>query len=292
MKLYKDLSFEIQLDIFGYEEMENRDSLTNNYSFLIDRIKECNLEQFIIEPNLRFYNFLKLKRKTLNNSKFLLQSMDLNIPYISRKDFEILIWHSNSTEDIKKHLKQQNIFKIPIQRAEFPEVHYLYSIFVNHISLPPLVDYISLSKIFSDIYYFHEIGHMLVGKKGYIKNYLHTEVIPILFELIYTYENYSKEKLCQIIVERLNNLQKSFMTLQWETYERDVYFVSTLKAFYIFSFYEKNATFIIDSISKIVNGIITVEEFLNYFDCSFANDELLKKNMELLESVSLTKKRK
>lgn len=260
-----------------YDEYEEAVQVPD-YDIMIENIKNLTIPRGINE--ISKMSIRKVKKTVILNSKLIFNNVNLEIPYLSEKDFLIYMWHGASR--VKSAIREKNVFKIPLYYEEFATCHRLGTRLFNDSILPVLVDKLNITKIYPESTYVHELTHALVLRnKSSIENYLHDEVPAILLELIYTYINYGEEGLKKIQLYRLQNLNTAFkcsLPLNYSdvSIERLKYFHSSVLAFALFekicftNF--KNGTEIYNTFIQFLNGKVLLEDLLEKYEISMEND--------------------
>ena len=156
---------------------------------------------------------------------------------------------------------------VVIQGFDFPkeELGILNPVVVNQINLTKPFS------IFSYISYAHEIMHTQIDTLyGAVKDFHDVEILPIFIEKLMAYEfgfeifhEIEKERLYFLYVSIINMLQDTNDNISFK------YYYSTLKAEALFDMYlnssESDKKVIMDYIQLVINGEITLEEFLEGF---------------------------
>lgn len=281
MFLSKIDPLEYESRLFGYKTDEKYyldfDSFNNCIHLLL------NNEIIEYHPEFLKMRLRKLKKEVIENSKFILDGVDLNVYYMSEKDFGIYTWNVQDYEkNMIKHAKIKNVFKLPVcyGNQDCLEFH----LTIPYYDIPTLFKGISLTTYSSDASYIHEIGHALMQrKKKNIENYYHGEFIPTLLEQLYMYHNYGLAGVDQVTLLALTDSKMGLKSLCFDNYKTEVrksHLVSRLLAilatdrYIALSATEKQE--MLNQLKSVLNCDLVLERFLENYQINFESDDIVK----------------
>ncbi len=205
---------------------------------------------------------------------------------------------NSSFEGMNLLVKEYSPFQIPIilRKSNNPFLGSLRRIGIANQDFKPftpfIITHINISKPFttySPICYAHEIMHSQVDSQyGAITNYHNREVLPIFIEKLMAYHT-NIETFREIEKARLTCLRNGMCKSKEDFNNEDyIYFNSTLIAEALFDAYinssDADRKVIIEYIQLIIDGEITLEEFLEGFNITYEsslNTSAMKRNLHL-----------
>lgn len=278
------------MDYHGFQECDNYLENNATYNSCLEMIKNMKT---ITLPYSKKIKIKEIIKETKNNSEFILDDVDQNIIYMNNKKYSKHFSIYNNDQIIKKYSKIKNIFDVSVKHGEKSSVIYNDCIEEDPF-IPVTVNNIFLSRWSSDVDYFHELGHLLIGRnRGIVENYLHNEFVPIFMELLYSCNKDQNLLLEKTIATRIDNMKYSLdcnisRNDSLTEINRDKYLISGLFAFYAFNQYQnfnlKQKHNMLDSLKEVLNGESTVESFLTIyeidFQTQFSNTDFLDETIE------------
>lgn len=284
--------------LYGYKEGYTPIKLDNKLCD-IGHFLEDNLEEINKEENIYSLKEMKSKAREFYESKLNLR----NVYYCNEKIYYLFInsflcSSIDKTIDIQKKItKNISPFNIPIKLFDkSEETAYLCQMVTvinneDYLSKAnPIISNIFLSKRITPITisaYIHEIMHTQHTKNN-INNYHNCEILSLLLEDIYLYENKDNRLFHKQQIIKYNTLLNSLYTIyNDEDYEKKQVASSYLQSILLEqNLFEKyisssiNMNTIMACIQLIINDKINVENMLNYFDINLDNSKeisLIKK---------------
>lgn len=231
------------------------------------------------------------------------------IPYKNLLNGLDWIWlmHGHDMKKIAKLCNATNVkinpFSLPVEFSGNDETEVSIVTNSSYINNTEFLKYIDVSyrKIILDrritelteSSYIHEVTHTQISRRGIIKNYLNSEVVPIFIELLNMYEAGSEIQRVGDF-KRVLELMDHFSVLYTATLDdvnvegdlinSSVYAVSILKAYELFIEYVCGTNslkkYILNSIQNLFNGDLQLEEILDEFEITetscLENRKLLK----------------
>ncbi len=267
--------------------------------------RASNIFTFLCENNLAnnpHYVRTNLKNVINSTAAFYSEAFESlhSVLTISKSTPEIYsIINNNVSELLQKPFvfKEYSPFEIPIiLKSGNPFYGSIIRTGIQGLDINPyspfIITHINLSKPFSTYTipcYTHEIMHSQVDTiQGAVTDYHNLEVLPIFMEKLNAYFAGSKV-FHEIEKARLYCLLNSMSKLIEEDNNRDyIYYSSTLKAEKLFDMYvnssDSDKKVIMDYIQMIINGEISLEEFLEGFGITLESSldtQAMKRNLHL-----------
>lgn len=252
-----------------------------------------------------------IKKSVMDNTKDFLRDVNLNIKWLDEYRIEQLEhkYPFYSHEVIMEEAKDGSIFDIPLVCS--PSFSSFIGIYegkdenfrdVVFKKVAILMDK-GMDDEILEATYFHELSHALITRNWYMMtNPLFDEFVPHVMEMIYNYYILgNEERYVRKLLQRMEARTRSHLFIDKnKSYigmlERlDLVYGMTLVlsciAFEKFiEFNDNDKQEMIDDIKKMLNGIITVEEFMKKYDVNMDNDEatkLYERTVERVKSYNL-----
>lgn len=252
-----------------------------------------------------------IKSSVMNNTKEFLKDVNLDIKWLDEYRIEEIEhkYPFYSHEVIMEEAKDVSIFDIPlICSTGFSSFLNVYEgkdedfkdVVFKRIAL------LMGKEIDDDILeatYFHELSHALITRNWYMMtNPLFDEFVPHVMEMIYNYYILgNEERYVRKLLQRMESRTSSHLFIDKnKSYigmleKLDLVYGMTLvlsciafEKFIEFNGDDKQE--MIDDIKKMLNGNITVEDFMKKYDVNMDNDEatrLYKRTVERVKSYNL-----
>lgn len=252
-----------------------------------------------------------IKKSVMDNTKDFLRDVNLNIKWLDEERIEQLehkypfCYH----EIVMEEASEGTIFDIPLVRS--PSFSSFIGIYegkdenfrdVVFKKVAILMDK-GMDDDILEATYFHELSHALITRNWYmITNTLFDEFVPHVMEMIYNYYILgNEERYARKLLQRMESRTHSELFFDKnKTYigmfERmDLVYGMTLvlsciafEKFIEFNWDDKQE--MLSDVKKMLNGIITVEDFMKKYDVNMDNDEatkLYKRTVERVKSYNL-----
>lgn len=281
---------EFEMDFFGYKTCEIDLEFDSDYEECIRLIDNAQIEKHI--PNIKRIMICRLKSIVEKNFKLMFNTLNLEVKQMNEKDFGIYLWNDKDTNNLEKKAKKISAFKVPTYYDNTSGCFYNFSTF--DLRTPILINKITITKDFSEIFYAHEICHALLNRnKGIIENYMHAEFVSIFVELLYSYIYHGKNTLYEDVLIRFENIKKSFYaSFGSSQIERDIYIVSTLLAFDAFFKYINFSNILklemMKDLERVLNGNLILEDYFKKYEIQFNKETT---NKMLTKTIEYSKKR-
>lgn len=273
---------EKKLYTFGFETYQLAFFETQDFQNL-KKIFTYEIPKFEI-PKVKACSFNQITQLSQNFVKSHTDNVNIAVPYLHNENLKKTLIENfgkkpNNYQEIldfiNPYIENKNILNITpnIIPNNFQygsaKYYYIYGNLKNpnfYKKLPPLLYDIILNGTlneFSIPIYIHEIYHALSKRnKGYTKNYLYDEIIPILMEQISSLElNLSHHTFLKKISQTKNDIIDNSI-------ESQKYIISFLYANTLFNLYQnpKFKTEINKEINKILIGKQKLEDVLNKYE--------------------------
>lgn len=272
-----------------------------------DLIKGTTYPRIAITPNST--SLESIKSNVINNTRYFLNEVNLDVKWLDKKTVDEL--RNKYTFDAHRYImeaaKNGSIFDIPLVRSK------QYSSYIDHHS--------GLDEDFKDVVfkeigllldddgdilestYFHELGHALISRNWYmITNPLFDEYIPHLLEMFYNYailgdENRYFKKLLQKMQNRTHSnllLSRNHGYIGLLSKDDLMYTLALILSCITFEKYlefnKQDKEEMEKDVKNLLNGIITVEEFMKKYEINLDNDssiKLYKRTVDRVQSFTL-----
>lgn len=278
-------SIYMQMRVFKHKTYENYAIENPQYIEALETIKNLKIHSRTnIVQKTRIY---KLKRDVFKKSKVIFEGVDLMVNYMDENTYGICCWKTDVREYLLKYKKVKSVFKIPVGKDFYGRL----CMYANEDTvIPPINEKIIVSVYNPESSYVHEICHALIDRNvGNVENYLHSEFMPNLIQLLYCYLNHEDSMLkltLQIILESLNNAYRHF-GLTDSSIDRDKYSISALLAWDMFEKFVASdngkQSEILCDIGDVLNGKLILESFLEKYENNFENDSVCNALTKIIE---------
>lgn len=252
-----------------------------------------------------------IKSAVMNNTKDFLRDVNLDIKWLD-EDYIKRLEHKHpfyAHEVIMKEANNGTIFDIPLVSS--PYFSSLIDIYEGTDEDFKDVVFKKIALLYDkeiddnilEATYFHELTHALITRNWYmITNPLFDEFVPHVMEMIYNYyilgneERYVKKLLQRMEARTRGNLifdkKRTYIgMLDRLDFVYSMTLVLSCIAFEKFIEFDNNTkNEMISDIKGMLNGIITVDEFINKYEINMDNDEatrLYKRTVERVKSYNL-----
>lgn len=270
-------------------------------------LKGMKYPQITFTPNNA--SLESIRSNVINNTQNFLNGVNLDIKWLD-KDMIEKIKSEYSFDTHKRIMKAANngsIFDIPLISSTYYSSYIDYHSGDNEDFKDVIFKCIGLfleeDGDIIEAKYFHELIHALISRNWYmITNHLFDEYVPHLLEMIYNYAilgdgvKYTK-KLLQKMQARINGhllFSKDHSYIGMLDMKELIYALALILSCITFEkyidFYKKDKEEMEKDIRELLNGIITVEEFMKKYEINLDNDssiKLYKRTVERVQSYDL-----
>lgn len=270
-----------------------------------------NLLNGMIYPNVVFKpnitSLENIKNNVINSSKNFFNGVNLDIKWLNKEEIDKLRFRYgfDAHKFIMENANDGSIFDIPLMPSTFN------SSFVDYHSGNSDDDFkeIVFKRIgifllddedIVEASYFHELGHALISRNWYmITNILFDEYIPHLLEMFYNYVILGDEvKYIKKLLSKMKNrtdghliFSKDCSYMGMINKEELIYALALVLSCITFEKYidfnRKDKDEMENDIKDLLNGKITVEEFMKKYEINLDNDssiKLYKRSVERVKS--------
>lgn len=272
-----------------------------------DLVKGSTFPQIATTPNNA--SLESIKNNVINNTKNFLNGVNLDVKWLEKDkvdEFEFK-YAFDAHRYIMEEAHTGSIFDIPLIRSN------QYSSYIDqHLGIDEDFKDVVFKRIGLLLYddvdilestYFHELGHALISRNWYVMtNPLLDEYIPHFLEMFYNYvilgdENRYLKKLLQKMQNRTHSnllLSKDHSYIGLLSRDDLMYTLALILACITFEKYidfnMQDKEEMEKDVKDLLNGIITVEEFMKKYEVNFDNSsaiKLYKRSVERAQSYTL-----